>query len=248
MAAAAVLVPLATLGWSAVASALPGGIPVTITVTASANPSSFGQDVTYTATLVTSDSRSLVNPDSIEFQDNGNDVNGCGLQPLSSTPMIGTYTATCDEGVSQLSVGTHPITAFFQGDSTYSSGSGSLNQTVGKGATTTTITSPAPGASVQYGDEGQNSLNVSVSAAAGVNLSPSNSVNLYAGAPGPGSLLCTAFLNGMGGGQSDGSCYLNYNQLEAGRHVLTAVYGGDNTFLGSSSPSHAFNVTRSRRG
>ena len=57
-----------------VASALPGGIPVTITVTASANPSSFGQDVTYTATLVTSDSRSLVNPDSIEFQDNGNDV------------------------------------------------------------------------------------------------------------------------------------------------------------------------------
>ncbi len=244
MAAAAVLMPWATLGWSAVASALPGGIPVTITVTASANPSSFGQDVTYTATLVTSDSRSLVNPDSIEFQDNGNDVNGCGLQPLSSTPVIGTYTATCDEGVSQLSVGSHPITAFFQGDSTYSSGSGSLNQTVGKGATTTTITSPAPGASVQYGDEGQNSLNVSVSAAAGVNLSPSNSVNLYAGAPGPGSLLCTAFLNGMGGGQSDGSCYLNYNQLEAGRHVLTAVYGGDNTFLGSSSPSQAFNVTR----
>ena len=127
--------------------------------------------------------------------------------------MIGTYTATCDEGVSQLSVGSHPITAFFQGDSTYSWGSlGYQNQTVGKGATTTTITSPAPGASVQYGDEGQNSLNVLVSAAAGVNLSPSNSVNLYAGAPGPGSLLCTAFLNGMGGGQSDGSCYLNYNQ------------------------------------
>lgn len=244
VAVAAASVPLATLGWSAVASAFPGGIPVTITVTASANPSSFGQDVTYTATLVTSDSRSLVSPDSVEFQDNGNDVNGCGSQPLSGTSVLGTYKATCDESGSQLSVGTHSITAFFGGDSTYSSGSGSLNQTVGKGTTTTTITSPAPGASVPYGNEGQNSLNVLVSAATGSNLSPSNSVNFYAGAPGPGTLLCTAFLSGMGSGQSDGSCNLNSNQLDADHYSLRAVYGGDNTFLGSSSTPQAFNVNQ----
>ena len=244
VAAAAVSVPLATLGWSAVASAQPGSIPVTITVTPSANPSSFGQDVTYTATLVTSDSGSLVIPDSIEFQDSGNDIDGCSSQPLSGTSTVGTYTATCDESASQLSVGVHSITAFFGGDSTYNSGSGSLNQSVGKGTTTTSITSPASGASVPYGNEGQNSLNVLVSAAAGANLSPSNSVNFYAGAPGPETLLCTAFLNGMGSGKSDGSCNLNYNQLEAGHYSLTAVYGGDNTFLASSSTPQAFNVTQ----
>jgi hypothetical protein len=213
-----------------------------VTVTASANPSSYDLDVTYTATVVTSDSGSLDNLDSIEFQDNGSDINGCSFQPLSGTSTPGTYTATCDESGSQMNVGDHSITAYFAGDSNYGPASGSLTQTVNQGPTTTTITSPAPGASVPYGNEGDNSINVTVSTAPGVNQSPSNSVNLYSGTPGPSTYLCTAYLGGAGSGQSTGYCYLNSNQLDTGTYALTAVYSGDNNFLGSTSAPQDFSV------
>ena len=81
----AVVMSLITLGWSTSASAMPGGPPVTIVVSSTANPSTFDQDVTYTATLTTSDAGNLDNPDTIEFQDNGGDISGCSFQPLAST-------------------------------------------------------------------------------------------------------------------------------------------------------------------
>ena len=79
----------------------------------SANPSPFGQDVTYTATLTTSDSGTLDPGDAIEFQDNGNDIFNCSFQMLTRTATPGTYTATCDEPTGSLSVGDHAITAIF---------------------------------------------------------------------------------------------------------------------------------------
>ena len=236
--AAAVSVPLATLGWSPPASALV--LPVTVTVASSANPSPYDQDVTYTATLVTSDSGSIDLPDTIEFQDSANSYT-CGGQPLFATGTPGTYTATCHEPASEMSVGTHPITASFAGDSTYGPGSGSLNQTVDQGPTTTTITAPSPGSSVSYGNESQ-SINVTVSASAGVNQSPFGNVDIFDGPPGPGTQLCTTGLVGAGNGQSNGNCYINGAQLSAGLYSLTAVYGGDGTFLGSTSAPQDFTV------
>jgi hypothetical protein len=155
---------LITLGSSTSASATPGGPAVAIVVSSTANPSTFDQGVTYTATLTTSDSGNLDNTDGIEFQDNGGDVSGCSFQPLTGT--AGTYVATCDEPASNMSVGSHTITALFPGDSTYDQGSGSLNQTVNQAPTTTVITSPSPGSSVSYGNEGQDSLNFTVTALA----------------------------------------------------------------------------------
>ena len=55
------------------------------------------------------------------------------------------------------------------------------------------------------------------------------------GAPGPGTYLCSTGVFGGGGGQSNGNCYINDTQLNAGPYVLTAVYGGDNNYTGSSS-------------
>ena len=215
---------------------------MTVTVTSSANPSSLGQDVIYTATLVTSDSGSLDLGDTVEFQDNGSDITGCNSQPPTVTGTMGTYTATCDEPAAELSVGTRTIAALFAGDTTYAPGSDSLTQTVNQGATTTAITSPSPGSSVTYGNESQNSFNAMVSAPAGVSLSPSGNVGIFDGTPGPGTYLCTAYLNGTGGGQSNGNCYLNNAQLDAGLYSLTAVYGGDNDFTGSSSTPQSFTV------
>ena len=175
---------------------MPGGLPVTIVVTATANPSTFDQDVTYTATLTTSDSGNLDLLDTIEFQDNGGDISGCTFEPLASTVTVGTYVATCDEPASNMSVGSHNITASFPGDTVYDQGSGSLSQTVDQAPTVTTITSPAPGSSVMYGNEGQNSINVTVSAPNVSGNSPSGSVNVYDGAPGPDTYLCTGYLGG----------------------------------------------------
>ena len=242
--AVAIALSSVTLGWSTSASAMPGGLPVTIVVTATANPSTFDQDVTYTATLTTSDSGNIDITDTIEFQDNGGDISGCSFQSLAGTTTAGTYAATCDESASNMSVGSHNITAFFPGDSTYDQGSGSQNQTVNQAPTTTVITSPSPGSSIPYGDEGQNSLNVTVSAPGVSNNSPSGSVNLYDGVPGPNTYLCTGFLGGSGAGQSNANCYINNAQISAGLYELTATYGGDMNFAGSSSLSEDFSVVQ----
>lgn len=242
MAAVAGAVLLVTLGWCPSAFALPGGVPVSIIVSSSVNPSIYDQSVTYTATLTTSDSGSLDTGDNIEFRDGGGDIGGCNAQALTSTGTVGMYTASCSESAGSMSIGTHGITADFGGDSTYAPASGSLTQTVNQATTNTVITSPSPGSSVTYGNESQNSLNVTVSAPGVSNFSPSGSVNLYAGVPGPATLLCTAFLGGNGSGQSSGNCFINNAQLNAGLYSLSASYGGDINFSGSSSAPQDFTV------
>jgi hypothetical protein len=228
-------VPVAALTFSSPASA--ATLPVSISVGSSANPSLFGQDVTYTATVTTSDAGNLDPADGIEFQDNGNDITNCNFQLLMTTSTPGTYTATCDEPANSLSVGDHAITAIFSGDSTYFPNTGFLpTQTVDQGDTTTTITSPTPGTSITYGNESQLSFNVTVAGVpGGANQSPSGQVNFYDGTPGPDTYLCTAFVNGGGGNPSTGNCYINDTTLIAGPYVLSAVYGGDNNYTGSSS-------------
>jgi hypothetical protein len=213
----------------------PEGVPVIMTLTSSANPSAFDEDVTYFVTLVTSDGGSPAVTDYIEFQDDRNDISGCGDVPLTATGTPGTYTATCDEPGSAMPAGAHSIAALFAGDAIYDFGSGSLTQVVELGTTTTTITSPSPGSSVVYASESGSPLEVSVSAAAGVAQSPSGSVDIYAGSSGAGSVLCQASLSGGGAGVSTGSCSIDDSTLIAGVYTLTAVYGGDDSFAGSTS-------------
>jgi len=217
-------------------------VSVSIIVSSSTNPSTYDQSVTYTATLTTLDSGSLDITDTIEFRDGGGDIPGCSSQALASTTAAGTYTATCNEPAVSMSIGSHGITADFAGDSTYAQGSGSLTQTVDQAPTNTVIASPSPGASVIYGNESQNSLNVTVSAPGVSDFSPSGTVNFYDGVPGPGTYLCTAFLGGDGSGQSSGNCYINNAQLNAGLYSLTASYEGDSNFAGSESTPQAFTV------
>ena len=227
-------VPLLALGWGSPAAAADSF--VSISVDSSVNPSLFGQDVVYTATLTTLDSGSLDPGDVMEFQDNGNDIVNCNSQLLMATGP-GAYTATCDEPTNSLSIGDHAIQAIFDGDSTYFPNTGSLpTQTVDPGDTTTTITSPTPGTSITYGNESQLAFNVTVTGVpGGANQSPSGQVNVYDGTPGPGTQLCTAFVNGGGGNPSNGNCFINDTTLSAGPYVITAVYEGDNNYAGSSS-------------
>ena len=227
---AAVAVPLVTLGWCPSAFAVPGGVPVSIIVSSSTNPSTYDQSVTYTATLTTSDSGSLDITDTIEFRDGGGDIPGCSSQALASTTTAGMYTAACSEPAVSMSIGSHGITADYAGNSTYDQGSGSLTQTVNQAPTNTVITSPSPGSSVTYGNESQNSLNVTVSAPGVSDFSPSGNVNFYDGVPGPGTYLCTAFSRWKRiRSIESGNCYINNAPLNAGLYSLTASYGGDIT-------------------
>jgi hypothetical protein len=234
--------PLGTLAWSSTATADPN--PVSIDIVASMNPAPLGQNITYTVTLVTPDAGPLDPADTVDLQDNGNYINGCGgLSPIP-TATSGTYTVTCDEPANNLSVGDRSITAIFNGDPNYNFNVGSTTETISPGATVTTITSPAAGSSVSYGNEGNNSLNVSVAAPGVTNQSPSGSVDIYSGSPGPDTYLCTAYVGGSGNGQSTGNCYINSTTLQSGSYSLEAVYNGDNNFAGSDSTPQQFTVNQ----
>src|ERR1700683_3329900 len=87
--AAVVCVPLATFGLSHPASAGPIGVPVAINVISSMNPSTFDEPVTYTATLTASDNGTIDPADTVDFQDGGNDINGCNSQLLSPNGTAG---------------------------------------------------------------------------------------------------------------------------------------------------------------
>jgi hypothetical protein len=231
---AALGAPMAALSLSSPASADPA--PVSISVVSSADPSSFGQDVTYTATLTTSDMGLLDPADGIQFEDNGNSINNCNFQLLTPTGPAGAYKAACDESANSLSVGDHAISAVFFGDQNYAPETGLLpTQTVDPADTTTTITSPLAGASIGYGNESQLSFNVTVAGPSGANQAPSNGVDLYDGTPGPDTYLCTAFIGGGSNGQSSGNCNINDTTLNTGVYMITAVYEGDNNFNGSPS-------------
>ncbi len=158
----------------------------------------------------------------------------------------GIYTASCEESANSLSVGDHTITAFFNGDGNYSPNSATLvpDQTVQMATTTTTITSPLPGTPITYGNESQLSFDVTVTGVPGINQSPTGNVTVYAaapGAPGPGNPLCSTGVFG-GGGQSNGNCYINDTALNAGPYVLTAVYGGDDNYIGSTSSAQDLTI------
>ena len=235
-------VSLGTLASSSTASGDP--VPVSVAIAASANPSPLGQDVTYTVTLVTPDAGPLDPADTVDLQDSGNSINGCtGLSP-SPTSTPGTYTVTCDEPTNNLNVGDRSIGAYFNGDPNYNPNMASLTETISPAATITTITSPSTGSSVSYGNEGNNSINVSVVAPGVTSQSPSNSVDIYSGTPGPNTYLCTAYVGGSGNGQSSGNCYINSTTLASGNYTLEAIYSGDNNFAGSDSTPQEFTVAQ----
>jgi MYXO-CTERM domain-containing protein len=102
----------------------------TIAVTTTPTPSTFGQEVTLTATL-TGDKG--VPTGNVSFK---NGVTSIGTAALDANGVVTVKTAS-------LLVGTHTLTAEYSGDATYATGSGSVAHTVNKATTTTTVASSA---------------------------------------------------------------------------------------------------------
>jgi hypothetical protein len=186
----------------------------TSAVASSADPSVFGQSVTFTATITADAPGSGTPTGSVTFEDGSTDL-GTGTLNASG---IATFST------SGLSVAGHSITADYGGDTDFnSSDSSALSQTVNQDATTAAIATSA---------------NPSVSG-----QTVTFTATVTANAPGAGIPTGTVtFLDGsttLGTGTLNGSGVATFNtsSLSVGDHSITAVYGGDTNFSTSTSSS-----------
>ncbi|MFE9771725.1 beta strand repeat-containing protein [Streptomyces sp. NPDC005931] len=181
-------------------------MPATITlVTTSPNPSVFGQPVTLKATVIPIGAGTPTG--TVTFTVGGG--------PAVTAPVVGgTATATVDD----LPVGTHPVTATYSGDASFTPSTGTTLQAVIQATTRTKVTSsPDPSA---YGQP--------VTITATVTPVP----------PGEGTPTGTVIFV-IGGGPTltaplvNGTATVTVNLLSVGPHAITAIYGGDATYLPS---------------
>jgi len=183
-------------------------------LTASPDPSGFGQPVQLTA-FVNSRPGSGTPTGTVQFFD--------GATQLGSAAVTSTAGSTgVSLTVSRLAVGPHSLTARYSGDAQFAaSTSAGLTQTVAThaGSTMTRLSSsPNPsaiGAAV--------TLVATVRASAGT-ATPTGAVEFFDGPVALGLALV-----------SGGTATLTTSSLAAGSHVLTATYLGDSAFAGSTS-------------
>ncbi len=177
----------------------------TTSLTSSLNPSTYGQAVTFTATVT---GQYGTPTGTVSFYD--------------GTTLLGT--GTLNNGVatyatSSLSVGSHSMTAVYGGDTNFlGSTSGVLKQVVNQASTTTGLSSSRNPSS--YGQ----TVTFTAKVAGQYGGTPTGTVSFYDGT----TLLGTGTL-------SNGVATYSTSSLSVGTHSMTAVYGGDTNFLGSTS-------------
>jgi hypothetical protein len=186
-------------------------------VTSSVDPSVAGESVSYTSVVTAVVPASGTPTGSVAFLDSASTISGCGAQPL-----VGGV-AACS--VAYAGIGTHAITAIYNGDPNFTtSTSQPLTQTINPATTATALAS---------------SLNPSVT---GQPVSITATVNVTV--PGSGSPTGTvAFLDGgvpIAGcaaqavaGAGTATCATSFDTV--GASAITAVYSGDSNFTGSTS-------------
>ena len=182
----------------------------TTSVTSSANPSVFGQSVTFTATVSAGAPGSGTPTGTVTFKDGSTTL---GKSTLSS----GSASFT----TASLAVATHSITVSYSGDANFTtSTSTALSQVVNQAGTTTSLVSATDpsvfGQAVTF--------TATVSAAAPGSGTPTGKVTFYDGS----TSLGTASL-------SSGSASFTAKALPTGADAITAVYNGAPHFTTSTS-------------
>ena len=117
-------------------------VPTATHVSSSANPSVYGQSVTFTATVSPTDGGGTV---AFYADGSATPITGCGTMALSLDS--GVYLATCT--TSLLGAGTHTISATYSGDSAYQNSSADLSG--GQQLDPAPLTVTAPSATILYG-------------------------------------------------------------------------------------------------
>ena len=183
-------------------------------VISSMSPSKFGETVTFSASVTAIAPGVGMPAGSVTFANGGT--------TLCTVPLDAAAQATCD--ASSLAVGGHPITVTYSGDVSFNgSASSTLTQTVEKADTSASVTAtPNP---AQIGDT--ITITVSVSAVAPGAGTPTGTVDFLADGTSIPGCAATAL--------SAGTATCSVDTLLAGTRTMTAVYGGDASFNGSSS-------------
>jgi Bacterial Ig-like domain (group 3) len=184
------------------------------TLSTDQNPSSFNQQVVLTASVVPAAGGTATG--SVTFYD--------GTTPVGSASPANN---TARFSVSSLSVGTHSLTARYQGDAnTGASTSSAVTLTVNAAATSTTVS-----ADLSTTAYGQN-----VTLTASVNSSfggvSSGQVSFF---DGPTPLANAAVVSG--------SAQVAVSSLSAGTHTITAQFLGNGNFAGSTAAGISHSVT-----
>jgi len=203
-------------GWSLTFTLAPAA--TTTSVTSSANPSVFGQSVTFTATVSTA---GLGTPSgNVQFFDGATPIGGAIALNGSGQAQVTT---------SSLSVGNHTITAQYAGDvpNGFNSSTGNLTsnpQVVNKANTSSGVASSS------------NPVGTNVAVTFTATVSPV--------APGAGTRTGTVTFNRNGSPVCSGvainasgqaTCMVTFTV--AGNYNITAVYSGDGNFNASTSPT-----------
>jgi len=180
----------------------------TTTLNSSANPATYGHSVTFSA-QVTSGSGTPTG--TVTFKDNGTTIPGCGAANLD-----GSGQATCSTAT--LTVGTHSIAAVYSGDASFStSTSSAVSQAVNQASFTIGLNS-----SINPSTLGQ-----SVAFTATVPSGATGTVNFKDG---------TTSITGCSAVTiSDTTATCSITSLAVGAHSITASYGGDTNYAGSTS-------------
>jgi len=189
------------------------------TVNSNANPSVFGQPVGLTAT-VSSGSGTPFSPPQVTYLD--------GVSNLATINLNGSGQATVTDAA--FTIGTHPITVNYPGNTTFASCTSAIvNQVVNQAGTTAVVTTS--GTPSVFGQ--------------GVTFT----ATITANAPGAGTPTGTVtFMDGVStlgtGTLGSGTATFTTSALAIGGHSITAVYGGDADFNGSTSPALTQNVNK----
>ena len=187
----------------------------TMSLSSSANPSVFGQPVSFTA---------AVSP----VPDGGTVTFAIDSSPLGGPVPVDTTTGQATSAsVATLTPGAHTVTATYSGDANFASATATLTQTVNKSPVTTTLPSPGPsffGHNVTFTD--------TVCPAAPGTSPPAPPTGTVAFSDGA-FLLGSASLS-PGGGANCSQAQFTWSNLLPGTHTITAAYGGDTNYLGGA--------------
>jgi len=176
-------------------------------VATSGSPSTFGQSVTFTATVTARSPGSGVPFGTVEFKD-GSTVIGTGTLNGAGQATLTTST---------LAVGSHSITAVFEGDTDFTtSTSTAITQRVTK-ATATAVVTPSVN---QATANSPVTLTTTVAPASPEAIMPTGTVTLYNGS----QIIGTASIN------SSGQATFTVTWKTPGTYKVKAKYNGDSNF------------------